>query len=151
MPGRHHGCLRPSRNTTRTHWKDATIWLLYTLAGSLAPIWLGWLILTVLLRNPSLRDFSQHGEFALYSAAMFTPTLYTMLRETRTARFPWRSVLVLLAFTGTGVAAGFFSVVTTVYTLPPPLLKLDEDFVRTGTFRLFLFLGRTVILDNSAR
>jgi hypothetical protein len=145
--------LDPLRDTTTEHWKDASAWLLYTLVGSLAPIWLGWLILSALSRHPSIVDFSHHGEFALYSAAMFTPTLYIMLKDVRQIRFPWRTILVLLAFTGTGVAAGFFSVVTTVFMLPPPLLKLDDQFVQTGTVYLFCFsvvLSFLVtVLDNA--
>jgi hypothetical protein len=138
--------LDPLRDTTTEHWKDASAWLLYTLVGSLAPIWLGWLILSALSRHPSIVDFSHHGEFALYSAAMFTPTLYIMLKDVRQIRFPWRTILVLLAFTGTGV-------VTTVFMLPPPLLKLDDQFVQTGTVYLFCFsvvLSFLVtVLDNA--
>ena len=145
--------FRALRNANRSHWNDAAIWLVYTLIGSLTPVWFGWFLLTLLTRNPSWADFSHHGEFALYSAAMFAPTLYIVLRDVRSPGFPGRLTLGLLTFVGTLVATGFFAAVTTAFLAPPPVLLIDKTFLSRGTFILFtlsaLLAFIVTVLDNA--
>src|ERR1700693_4859990 len=102
----------PLRNTNRSHWSDASIWLFYNLSGSLAPVWFGLLILEIFSRRPSWSDFSQHGEFALYSAAMFAPTFYIISRDLKLPGFAGRQILVLLTLLGMLAATCFFVAVT---------------------------------------
>jgi hypothetical protein len=141
------------RNTNRSHWSDAGIWLFYNLSGSLAPVWFGVLILFLFSRSPSLSDFSQHGEFALYSAAMFAPTLYVISRDLKIPGFWARSFLVLLTLLGILAATCFFVAVTTAFLVPKPALEINQVFLRRGTFGLFLFSAAlsflVTALDNA--
>lgn len=143
----------PLRNTTRSHWSDAGIWLFYNLIGSLAPVWFGVLILLTFSRTPSLGDFSQHGEFALYSAAMFAPTLYIISRDLKTPGFAARPILVLLTLLGILAATCFFVAVTTAFMVPKPVLEVDQAFLMRGTFGLFAFSAvlsyLVTVLDNA--
>jgi hypothetical protein len=145
--------FRALKNASWPHWRDAAMWLGYSLVGSLTPIWFGWLLLTLLSRRPSWADFSSHGEFALYSAAMLAPTLYIILRDLRDPGFPGRLTLGLLVFTGAVIATGFFAAVTTAFTTPQPLLTVDQVFLRRGTLGLFTLSAGlafvVTVLDNA--
>jgi len=145
--------FRALRSARSSHWRDAGIWLGYSLVGSLTPIWFGWLLLTLLSRSPSWADFSSHGEFALYSAAMFAPTLYIILRDLKDPGFPGRLSLGLLAFTGAVIATAFFAAVTTAFMSPEPLLRVNQLFLRRGTLSLFAFSAGlafiVTVLDNA--
>jgi len=143
----------PLRNTNKSHWSDAGIWLVYNVFGSLAPVWFGLLILETFSRKPSLADFSQHGEFALYSAAMFAPTFYIINRDLKIPGFGGRQILGLLSLLGILAATCFFVAVTTAFMVPKPVLEIDQNFLRHGTFALFVFSGLlaflVTVLDNA--
>jgi len=129
----------PFGDANRSHWSDAGIWLFYNLAGSLAPVWFGLLILKTFHRHPGWADFSQHGEFALYSAAMLAPTFYVINRDLKIPGFAGRQILGLLTLLGTLAATCFFVAVTTAFMEPKPVLEIDQVFLQQGTTVLFVF------------
>jgi hypothetical protein len=141
------------RSASKSNWKDAGIWLVFNLLGSLTPVWFGWFLLTLLSRGPSWADFSRHGEFALYSAAMFAPTFYIILRDLEQPVFPGRLPLGLLTLIGTLIATGFFAAVTTAFLTPEPLLRINQSFLQRGTLGLFAFSAVlafiATVLDNA--
>lgn len=143
----------PLRNTKGYHWKDAGIWLTYTLIGSLAPVLFGFLLLRLLSRHPSLADFSAHGEFAIYSAAMFAPAYYIINRDLKIPGFAWRQYLALLTLIGMLGATCFFVAVNTAFLAPKPVFAIDQEFLRVGTLALFaaaaILAFLVTVLDNA--
>jgi hypothetical protein len=144
---------RAFKNVNRSHLSDAGIWLFYNLAGSLAPVWFGLLILETFKRKPGWADFSQHGEFALYSAAMLAPAFYVINRDLRIPGFAGRQILGLLTLLGTLAATCFFVAVTTAFVEPKPVLEIDQSFLQRGTVTLFIFATilsfLVTVLDNA--
>jgi len=69
------------RNSPREHWISALQWLLTSLIGGLLPTW-GLLLFLLLFSQPVfIENFTQHGEFALYSAAMLSATFYIVSKD----------------------------------------------------------------------
>ena len=146
--------LSSIRQTTWSHWCESIISLVYTLAGSLAPVWGGFLMLAIFSRHPGFSDFSQHGEFALYSAAMFAPTAYIIHRDLKVPGFAGRSILGLFCYVGMFIASVFFVAVTTAFMAPTPVLAINQRFLAEGTLLLFLsscLLTMLVTALNEAR
>jgi hypothetical protein len=70
------------RETTREQWFESFAWLLYSLAGSTVPIWLGgYVLLPIFGTRFSWVEYGKHGEFALYSAALLAPTLRLIAKD----------------------------------------------------------------------
>ncbi|MHB8502912.1 MAG: hypothetical protein ACYDCG_19395 [Candidatus Acidiferrales bacterium] len=128
----------PLGKLKKSHWYDSFIWLIYNLAGSLAPVWFGILILKLFSRHPGWADFSDHGEFALYSAAMFAPTFYVISRDLKVPGFTGRQILSLLTLLGLLASTCFFVAVTTAFMDPKPVLEIDHGFLQSGTLDLFV-------------
>jgi hypothetical protein len=141
------------KQTSRSNCSDATIWLIFTLVGNLAPLWIGFLLLRIFSRNPTITDFSAHGEFALYSATMAAPALYIIIRDVRVSRFPGQITLVLLCVVEMLLATVFYAPVATALVLRTPVSAIDQEFVWIGTFILFVFsclvAFLVTVLDNS--
>ncbi len=79
-------------------WWETAKWLFYTLAGSLLPVWGSCLLLKLYSQKIQWIDFSRHGEFALYSAAIITPAIYLILKEKFNIPFLRRHLCGFLAF-----------------------------------------------------
>jgi hypothetical protein len=136
-----------------SHVREAALSLAYNLGGSLAPVWFGFILLSLFSRLPTAADFTQHGEFALYSSAMFAPALYLVLKDVPTPGFPGRSVFGLLCVTGVITSTCFFAAVTTAFMYPTPVLQINQCFLQCGTLLLFVLSALTLfvitILDNA--
>lgn len=147
------GLITHLQSTNRTHWSDASIWLVYTLAGGLAPVWTGFLLLKIFSRHPSWGDFSHHGEFALYSATLFAPAFYVITRDLKTPGFAGRQVFGLVTFLGMIVSTCFFVGATTAFLEPKPLLTIDQSFLEHSTLGLFaaatLLAFVVTVFDNA--
>ncbi len=80
------------------HLKDSTEWFLYTIVGSLVPVWAGAVLYWIAPGGVSWLDFASHGEFALYSAALLAPAIYITVTEREDLPFPSRTLFVFVAF-----------------------------------------------------
>jgi len=118
------------------HWKEASIKLCYTLIGSLIPIWLGAIIVWMIGRLNSWTMFFEHGEFAIYSAALLASVFY--LISSGRVRNPFLKkrflsiftlVLILLA------AALFFIAVT----------NLTDRIILLIVFTMIIFIFSVTI------
>ena len=146
--------LEALRRSERPHWREASTWLLYNLIFNLLPVWVGFIVFRIVSRQPSLQDFSAHGEFALYSAAMLGPTLYTVTRDLRVPGFAGRQFLTLFCVVGIVVAAVCYTPVATAFLAPDGTYNLDQNFVRQGTIGLFLYsvvIGFAITLLENGR
>ena len=144
---------RSLSETNYSHWSEATGSLAYSGFFSLMPVLFGYVLLRVLSRHPTWSDFSHHGEFALYSAAMLGPALYRIGKDLKVPGFAGRSPLILVCVGGLLLATCFFTAVTTAFLLPKPVFEIDQSFLSSGTIALFglscgVFLVVTV-LDNA--
>ena len=82
--------------TRSENWSDGGNWLLFTLIGGLLPVWGGAIILVLFGNEVSFASFTDHGEFAIYSAGLLASALLVVMREYR-ARFRERAILGLLS------------------------------------------------------
>ena len=65
------------------YWVDATYWLILGSVGGLMPVWGGFFLLKLLSQSPDIYTFTQHGEFALYSASLLSAASYVITKEIR--------------------------------------------------------------------
>lgn len=145
--------LKPFLVTNKTHWVDAMSLLLYTLVGALLPVWFGPLFLRIISVKIPLTNFIDHGEFALYSAALLSPAFYLVAVDRNPPGFPYRRsfilVLVVLILASTGIFAGVI-VGTTLQNQP---FILDKSFLRYITIFIFIisiFSSLAIsVLDNA--
>ncbi len=83
------------RTAVGKNWKDSTSLMLYTLVGGLLPVHGGMLLFKLFSRVVQFSDFSDNGEFALYSAALLAPSLYLILKDYNTSNFLYRRAFAL--------------------------------------------------------
>jgi len=106
--------------TTRTQRSEAFSWLLYNVAGATLPIWLGgYLLLPVFGKSFSWFDYSQHGELALYSAALLAPTLRVIAKDVGESEFVLRQYFLFFSWICLTVSVALYSGVITVFGLLP--------------------------------
>src|SRR5436190_9867243 len=79
---------------TKAQYKEARMWLYWSLGGGLMPLWGSGLVLGLLGLSPPFMDYIRHGEFMLYAAAFLAPAFYQLHRELP-RNFPGRSGLGL--------------------------------------------------------
>jgi hypothetical protein len=121
----------------KSNWKEATKWLLFTYVGGLIPVWGGYIIFNLYAKDASLSKFSDHGEFALYSAAMLAPALYYILKDLKTSTFIYRHFFALVCIVCLLVSALLYVGVASVSVGQIPA-TIDLDFLRGITWVLFL-------------
>jgi len=81
----------------RDHLRDSGEWFLYTIVGSLVPVWGGVLLYSIALGGVPWMRLASHGEFALYSAALLAPAIYVTVTEQEDVSFPRRGLFVFVA------------------------------------------------------
>jgi hypothetical protein len=125
--------MRPERTlwsvlskTTPEQRSEAFSWLLFNVAGATLPIWLGgYLLLPVFGKHFSWLEYSQHGELALYSAALLAPTLRVIAKDVGESEFVRRQYFLFLGwicFTG---SVALYSGVIAVAGMPPAQATLN--------------------------
>jgi len=107
------------RTTERDQWVD-TIWsTFYLLAGSLVPIWLGgYILLPVFNRTFNWTDYAQHGEFALYSAAIIAPALRVIAKDLDTFHFNNRQTFLFFGSILLAASVALYSGVISGFGIP---------------------------------
>lgn len=129
------GIIRALRDTQRQHWAESSRWLMFTLIGSLIPVWGGAVLTLLYSGHPSIDDYTNHGEFALYSASLLAPALYIVLKESNRKVIKSSQIfifaIVLLLLLSVLVFAG-------VGTPGRVGVKLDIVFLRNISILLYL-------------
>ena len=64
----------------RNFW-EAILWTVYHAGGSLLPVWFGLMLLAFTYQPFGFAEFIGKGEFAIYSAAVITPVIFTLVKE----------------------------------------------------------------------
>src|SRR5260370_35516552 len=100
-------------NTVRaarsSNWKDCGLSLAFNLIGALTPVWFGWFLLRAFSRHPSVSNFTGHGEFAIYSAALLSPGIYIIMKDEKYPAFPAKYLLGLPSLLAMILATVFFA------------------------------------------
>jgi hypothetical protein len=118
------------------HFKEAGKCLFWNLLGSLLPVYGGFLLFLICKKTPSLHDFSNNGEFAIYSAAMLGTAFYIVLKEYKMTRFAYRNTLGILCVLSLIVTTFLFFGVTAANS--GQLLKdIDRGVIRDWSFGVY--------------
>jgi len=125
-------------DTDQTNWRDARYWLSYTLIGGLAPIWCGYIILKLLSHRLTISQFTEHGEFALYTAALVAPAFHTLGRDLKVPGFKGRQLLLLLSVCCMLLAVCIYVAVSSAYISNALSNEINQDFLAYGTVVLFV-------------
>ncbi len=142
------------RKTTSSQRSEAFSWLLYNVAGATLPIWLGgYILLPVFGKHFSWIEYSQHGELALYSAALLAPTIRVIARDVGESEFVRRQTFLflgLILITGSvALYSGIFAVAGVLPTGTAPVGTTIDSFL---LFRFSLtLLVMTVIISFVVR
>jgi hypothetical protein len=135
----------------RSQGKEAAKLMSFTYLGGLFPLWGGYLLFKLYHRVPSIENFTDHGEFAIYSAATLAPALYYILKDMKTSTFLYRHFFGLLCVIGLGISVLFYVAVISISVGQIPT-TIDFDFLRTVTWILFatsvIISFCVTILDN---
>lgn len=126
-------------DTERKNWYDASYWLAYTLIGGLTPIWCGYLFLRLFSQHPTWRQFTQHGEFALYTAAIIAPAFHTVSRDLKFPGLRGRRFFLLAGFCSMFIAVCVYVAVSSAYVSTVSPIEIDQGFLRWLTVGLFAF------------
>lgn len=144
---------------TRTEWTQIGKWLACYVVCSLLPIW-GSVVLLKVFTDSSLgfQDFTNNGEFALYTASLLGSLFYLLFRDSLAPRFPHTAVFGIAGLVGIVVATVVFSgallankaaasdgAETTILKLNPGALALTSVIVYAGVLVLFLIATVTDI------
>ncbi len=105
-------------------WYKAVVWLAYTCLGLLLPVG-GSLLLVGAVSDITLGEFTDGGQFAIYSSAMLAGTLYLVTKPAR-LRLGFTEGLGWLVFGMLFVAAVLFALAT----LSSSGEDIDRDFFR---------------------
>lgn len=138
--------------TTKSQRSEAFSWLLYNVAGATLPIWLGgYLLLPIFGKHFSWLDYSQHGELALYSAALLAPTLRVIARDVGESEFVLRQYFLFFSWIFLTASVALYSGVITAFgLLPAGTLPSDASLNKILLFRfswvLFILAVGTSVL-----
>jgi hypothetical protein len=123
--------IRSIKDSNSDHWIEALQWLLWNVIGGLMPIWLPLMILYFFQQKISLNIFTDHGEFALYSASFLGTALYVVLKDFNIEPFPSRSIIT-----------SFLFILLTISTLIFSLVALTEIFYKIGIIQPYALLDK---------
>lgn len=150
---RSHGIWDALRATRRTHWKDAFLYGVFTHVGGLAPVWLGMIAVVMYGGTLDVFRFARGGEFALYSAAILSPSIYLVVREHSAKPFSSQPLFILPALVGLLLAVSAYTLVVPAAIGVVPLAGLRIDLVARGTLILFVLAAilafLITVLDNA--
>ncbi|QYR20981.1 hypothetical protein KZ483_25110 [Paenibacillus sp. sptzw28] len=96
------GFIRTIFTATSEQWKSTSLWIFYTLLGSLIPTWGGIVLLVIFNKLQDWSVFYKNGEFILYSAGLLAPALFVLIREAKRPGFQFMAIIsvIMLLLTG---------------------------------------------------
>ena len=121
----------------RPHWIDAGTWTFWNGFWGLFPLWMGFFIFQLFQKQPRLIDFSDNGEFLIYSATMLAAAIYIVLKEYKASKFPFRRLIatgcvVILLF-----IAVLFTGITAANTDRLRFFNVSREFIRTTSYWIY--------------
>jgi hypothetical protein len=134
---------------------EALIYVLITTGGSLMPVWGGMLLYQLFSLLLDFWIFVDHGQFYLFSAALFTPSCYQLYKNKNSSNlfhsFVFLSSIFLLI-----ISAILFAGIS-IFDLPATVpgeatvipLKLNIKFLRLSSLILFAFSLTTAFVSQA--
>jgi hypothetical protein len=142
------------RKTTPSQRNEAFSWLLYNVAGATLPIWLGgYILLPVFGKHFSWLEYSQHGELALYSAALLAPTVRVIARDVGESEFVRRQTFLFFGLILITASVALYSgIIAVAGVLPAGMAMVETTINSLLLFRFSLtLLIMTVIISFVVR
>jgi|GEM_PF-4107238 len=125
--------------TTKGQRIESLYWLLYSLGGSTLPIWLGgYLLLPLFGKHFGWVEYGQHGEFALYSAAMIAPRLRLIARDTEDSVFVRRQLFLFFGWIFLTISVALYSVVIAAGGITANETQINKEMLLHFTLSLFI-------------
>lgn len=124
------------------HWTQTFQWAAFNLFGSLMPMWCAYILLRLHAQPVHFGDFISHGEFALYTAAFLSPSLYQVLRNIKESKYVLGTGSVMVAVVGLGIVATLYAGVGANVSPTPDTARLPVDgvhFLIVWSVVLFIF------------
>ncbi len=131
--------FKPFQAATWSNWRDAINSHIYVLVGSLLPIWLSPFLLKTISVEFKLTDFVDHGELALYSAALISPAIYIIIKNRKNTGFPYNTQLIILSICVLLISCFVFAGVIVTSIKKTGLFILNISFLRSTTIILLVF------------
>jgi hypothetical protein len=120
------------------HWTEAANWQFWNVIWGLSPLWMGFIIFLLCKKKPMLIDFSDKGEFLIYSAAMLASALYIVLKDYKTSKFPYRRVLGMISIITMLVTVILFTGITAATTSRLSFFDISREFVRSTSYMTYM-------------
>jgi hypothetical protein len=143
------------KETTREQWFESFAWLLYNLAGSTVPIWLGgYVLLPIFGTRFSWVGYGKHGEFALYSAALLAPTLRLIAKDIDNFVFVRRQSFLFFGWIFLTVSVAIYSSVIVADRIAQGTANLNTALMVVMSLALYassLVFSFVVIIIDSQR
>ena len=121
-------------------WKRILTWGAWQLFGGLLPLWVSALILSVYGQDFHFQDYTEHGEFMLYSATLSASALFVLSRELQPPfPFPFRGPLLLIAAVCLVSSVAVFTAVLVGTKLPgeTPAPNPDPSFLSMASLIIY--------------
>ncbi len=122
-------------NTEGFPLKEACKWLFWSAVIAPIPVWTQLFLLPIFFEVPTLSQFADKGEFAIYSASIFAPALYLLSKDLKASVIKGRGVFVPACSFCLFIAILLYTAVTA-----SALGKIAINLVFIRTVSLILFL-----------
>lgn len=139
------------------HLAEGLYWLIFHSIGALFPLWGSWIGLAAFSQPVGWATFTEHGEFALYSAALISAGIYVITkdnaadpisrllqlfhiepsRESPRGTFPGMRIFLIVFVFFLPVSVLLFAAATFAH-LPEVPLSLDVPLVTSVTVTIFV-------------
>jgi hypothetical protein len=164
--------FHPYTKLKRSHFISGISWLFWAWIGSLLPSWGLLVILLLYAQKINLNVFTQNGEFALYSAATLSASIYIITKEDSKGlltkivnvlqkKEKWKNIKS--SFPGMNVFLGISVLLLVLSTLlfsgatfirlPGSTLKINLVFLQFTSIAIFIIsnlIGYIIaVIDNS--
>ncbi|WP_379135203.1 hypothetical protein [Paenibacillus sp. sgz500958] len=130
------GFFKTIKSATGEQWKSTSLWLFYTLVGSLIPTWGGIVLLFFFNKWQGWYLFYEKGEFILYSAALLAPALYVLIKEAKRPGFQLMAVISIIILIISGLLYSAIALLS--YNIIDSDIKIDMGLLANISLWLFL-------------
>ncbi len=131
------GCYREFVKNWQ-HWIDAVKWIVWNIFWGLFPLWMGFIILRVFRKNPSLVDLSDNGEFLIYGATMLAAALYIVFKDYKSSKFPFRREIATGCVVILMIVAVLFTGISAANTDRLRFYDISREFIRGVSYWIYI-------------
>jgi hypothetical protein len=122
-------------NAASDHWIDGLQWFAWSVLCGLFPMWATAALLLITREPLRLSNFTDHGEFLLYTASYVGGALYLVLKDFRKKAFPSRSPLTFILCTILILSTLYFGAITLIDVLSRTGVPQAAQFLNVEMLR----------------